>query len=119
MAYEARKSGSRFYYASLRDAATGRVRKVYLGRGERAAEAAAAVAGRRERREAERRAVRDARAALRALDGLTAELDAAAALLMEAVLLAWGWHRPNYGPWRRRRHGHGSDGAAPRVGGAG
>ena len=42
------------------------------------------------------------------LDGperLLEELDRACTFLMEANLMAAGFHRHNYGPWRRRRHG--------------
>lgn len=108
MAFERRgKSGGTYFYLTVRDAATGNVRKTYLGRGGRATAAADAIARRRDRREADRRAVRVARDASRAAGELTAELDAAATVLMEAALLAAGFQRPNYGPWRRRRHDHG------------
>jgi hypothetical protein len=119
MAFEARKSAGPFFYLGYRDPATGAVRKRYFGRGGRAREAAAALASRQREREADRRAVGAARDALRDLDALTAELDGAAAVLMEAVLLAGGWHRPNYGPWRRKRDGYGGHGAGPGGGRAG
>lgn len=110
MAFESRHSGSQYMYVGVRDPATGKVRKLYLGRGERALAAAQAIAGRRNRRDAERRTVAEAQAAVRELDAQTAELDRAADMLTEVVLLLAGWHRPNYGPWRRRRHGHGGHG---------
>lgn len=114
MAFERRgKSGGTYFYLTVRDAATGTVRKTYLGRGGRATAAAAAITRRRSQREADQRAVRVARDACRAADELTAGLDAAATLLMEAALLAAGFHRTNYGPWRRRRHDHGGHGADP------
>lgn len=114
MAFERRgKSGGTYFYLTVRDPATGTVRKTYLGRGGRARAAADAIARRRDQRETDKRAVRVAQDASRAADDLTAELDAAASLLMEAVLLAAGFHRPNYGPWRRRRHDHGGHGADP------
>jgi hypothetical protein len=119
MAFERRgKSGGTYFYLTVRDAATGEVKKQYLGRGGRARDTADAIARRRDQREADRRAVQTERAATRAADDLMAELDAAATVVMEAVLLAAGFHQPNYGPWRRRRHDHGGSNAdAP--GGAG
>lgn len=111
MAFEARKPGGTVYfYSSVRDSRTGRVRKVYVGTGPRAAAAAAAVEARRQQRAAERRAGERLRAELAAADALAADLDAAATLLMEAALLAAGFHRRNYGAWRHKR-GHGSSGA--------
>jgi len=119
MAFERRgKSAGVYFYLSVRDPATGTVKKTYLGRGGRARAAADALARRRDQREADRRAVRVARDASRGADDLTAELDAAATVLMEAVLLTAGFHRPNFGPWRRRRHDHGGHGVDP-AGGAG
>lgn len=104
------KSRGTYFYLTVRDHSTGKVRKTYLGRGKRATTAAEAIARRRDQREADRRAVRVARDASRAADEMTAELDAAATVLMEAALLAAGFHRTNYGPWRRRRHDHGGHG---------
>jgi hypothetical protein len=116
MAFERRgKSGGTFFYLSVRTAMG--VKKTYLGRGVQAQRAADAVAHRRGRREAERRAIQAERDLLRTADELTAELDAAATLLTEAVLLAAGFHRTNFGPWRRRRD-HGRNKTAP-AGGAG
>ena len=113
MAFERRgKSGGTYFYLSVRTA-TGTVRKTYLGRGGQARAAADAIARRRDQRKADRQAVRVARDASRAADDLTAELDAAATLLTEAVLLTAGFHRSNFGPWRRRRHDHGGHGADP------
>ena len=106
MAFERRKSAGLYYYAAARDPETGKVRKYYLGRGERAEAAAAEVALRRERRSAERRARREAREKYRAAERLTAELAEAAATLMQAALMALNWHRPNYGSWRKKRDGH-------------
>jgi hypothetical protein len=119
MAFETRKSAGPFFYLSYRDRATGKVKKLYVGKGDLAKDAAKALAGRKKRREDDRRAVREARDRLRGPDALTAELDGAATVLMEAVLLAGGWHRPNYGPWRRKQNGHGGHGADPAAGRAG
>lgn len=116
MAFEMRKSAGPYMYLGVRDPVTRKVRKVYLGRGDAARTVAASIAEHKARREAGRRAVREARDALAVVDALTAELDGAATLLMEAVLLVGGWHRPNYGPWRRKRDGHGRHEPGPAAG---
>lgn len=116
MAFESRGPARKYLYLGVRDPISGKVRKVYVGTGKRAAAAAKALAGRKERREAGRRAVREARDEPRAAEALAVELDAAATLLLEAVLLAGGWHRPNYGPWRRKRDGHGRQEPGPAAG---
>jgi hypothetical protein len=104
MAFEARKAGGNAYlYVSRRDRVTGKVRKVYVGRGPKADAAAAELAARRKQRADERLAVGRKRAELQAVDGVMAELEAAAVTLMEAALLAAGFHRVNYSRWRRRR----------------
>lgn len=110
MALETRKVGGNAYlYLYRRDAKTGRVRKVYVGRGPKADAAAAELAARKKCRADERQAVERAAAELRAVDVLMAGLDDAAALVLEATLLAAGYHRRNYGKWRKRRvrDGHG------------
>ena len=116
MAFEPRGSAGPYFYLGVRDRVTGKVRKLYLGTGDAARSVAAAIADRKSRQESDRQAVREAQDALRAVDALTAELDAAATLLMEAVLLAEGFHRPNYGPWRRKRDGHGRHGTGTAAG---
>lgn len=116
MAFEKRGANGPYLYVGIRDPETRTVRKLYIGRGHAAQTVAAAIAERKSRLEAGRRAVREARDALTTVDALAAELDAAATLLMEAMLLAGGWHRPNYGPWRRRRHGHGGRLTGPAAG---
>jgi len=90
-------------YLSRRDPATGRVKKIYLGRGPKAEAAAETLAARRKQRAVDRRAVEIAESQVRVADDLTTALDEAAALLLEAVLLVAGFHRVNYGPWRKRR----------------
>lgn len=116
MAFEMRKTTGPYFYHGVRDPTTRKVRKLYLGRGDAARTVAASIAGQKARREAARRAVRDAQDSLTVVDALTAELDGAATLLMEAVLLVSGWHRPNYGPWRRKRDGHRRHEPGPAVG---
>lgn len=106
MAFETRKAGGNTYvYHSRRDPATGKVRKVYLGRGPRADAAAAELEARRKQGAAARLAVERAGVELHPVGVLMAALDEGAVLLMEAALLAANWHRHNYGPWRRRRTG--------------
>ena len=113
MAFEARRpGGSRYMYVSRRDPLTGKVKKVYLGRGRRADAAAAELELRRQQRLAERDANRRAEADLRGVDGMIAELNAAVVILLEAELLAAGFHRANYSRWRKRRNGDGHGGHA-------
>ena len=103
MAWE-RRGKSLFFYWSRRTPG-GEAVKEYVGRGERAAAAAAAVTRCKTRREADRQAVREEQARLAGPDALTDELVAMAESMMEATLLAGGFHRPNFGPWRRKRRG--------------
>jgi hypothetical protein len=122
MAFETRTpGGARYLYLSRRDPLTGAVKKVYVGRGPKAEADARDLEQRREQREAERRAVEKWRAELRPAADLMAALDEAVSLLMEAALLAEGYHRPNYCPWRRRRRrdGHGGHRGAVPAGRAG
>ena len=116
MAFEKRKTAGPFMYLGVRDPVTRKVQKVCLGRGDAARAVAASIAERKTRREGDRCAVRDARHVLEAVDALTAELDGATTLLMEAALLAGGWRRQNYGPWRRKRDGHGRLEPGPAAG---
>jgi hypothetical protein len=104
MGWERRgNTGTAYYYRSRR-AADGRVVKEYVGRGERAIKAAEEVACRESERESDRQAVQDLSARLASLDRLTEELDRAVRLLLEAYLLASGYHRGrNYDSWRKKR----------------
>jgi hypothetical protein len=101
MAWEKRRS-ARYYYHSRRTP-DGAVVKDYLGRGPRADQAAHADAALRAQRDADRRAVLAEQAALAPLDATMTEVGVAAEVLAAAHLLANGFHRNNYGPWRRRR----------------
>jgi hypothetical protein len=118
MAWERRGKGGSAYFYLCRRGPGGAVVKGYFGHGPLAEAAAGALARRRAFQEAGRRALRDARDGLLEADRLTAELDAAARVLTEAVLLSEGFHRRNYGKWRRR-HGHGRRRPAAPAGGAG
>ena len=102
MAWETR-SGSRYYYRSKKTA-DGRVTKEYLGRGPRAQRVAQTAAEARRRAEEEREALAGEKARLAEGDGVTDEVFDAVQLLTEAVLLSHGYHRRNYGPWRKK-HG--------------
>lgn len=116
MALETRKPGGpKYVYQSRRDPETGKVRKVYFGRGPKAAAAAAELEARRRQRMAERQAIERAGGELRSAEGLMAALNEGIALVMEASLMATNWHRRNYGPWRQRRTGndHGRHRTAP------
>jgi hypothetical protein len=102
MAWEKRRSAGRYYYRSRRNP-DGAVVKVYLGRGPRADQAAHADTALRAQRDADRRAVLAEQAALASLEATMTEVRAAAEVLAAAHLVANGFHRTNYGPWRRRR----------------
>ena len=119
MAWERRGKSNKLVYYRVTRTAEGKILKQYLGDGERAAAAAAAVARSEARREADRQAVHDEQARLAGPDGLTDELVAMAESMMEATLLAGGFHRPNFGPWRRKRSGKEGNRAAARAEGAG
>src|SRR5947209_5687281 len=103
MAWE-RRGESLFFYRSRRTP-EGKVVKEFLGRGERAAAAAAAVARSQAQRDADRQAVQEEQARLAGPDGLTVELIQVAQLILEASLLSSGYHRLNFGKWRKRRRG--------------
>jgi hypothetical protein len=93
-----------FYYQSRRTH-DGKVVKEFVGSGDRAASAAADVENATARRQADAQAVQEEQARLASPDGLIAELNAVTELLMVATLLASGYHRQNYGRWRKKRHG--------------
>jgi hypothetical protein len=101
MSWERRGTRS-YYYTTVRDAC-GKVVKTYLGRGERAEAAAEEVARRRAREAQERAAVHGLKRLLRGDDQLGERLDLAAEAMAIVALTSNGFHRPNYGPWRRRR----------------
>jgi hypothetical protein len=105
MGWEPRGNAGTTYFYSSRRGGDGTARKEYVGRGRRAHEAAAAVARRRVAREEDRQAVLDLQAVLAPIDRLNMELDEGVRLLLEAYLLASGFHRINYGCWRKWRKG--------------
>jgi hypothetical protein len=102
MAWERRGANTRYYYRSRRTA-DGRVVKDYLGRGPRARSAAQADAAAAAGRAADRAALVAEQARLAGADLLADALGEAAGLLFTAAMLAGGFRRCNYGPWRKRR----------------
>jgi hypothetical protein len=103
MGWERRGHGGALYYYRVSRTPDGRVVKEYCGRNNRARAAAAAVARSQSLRAADQRAVQEEKGRLAGPDGLVAELVSVAQLLLEATLLAEGFHRFNYGKWRKRR----------------
>jgi hypothetical protein len=97
------KSGNRYYYRSVRR--EGRPVKLYVGAGIAAKLAEDIDAGRRRQREAEECALLEEIQRTSEPRSLMIRLEEITRLLMEGTLLAAGFHRPNFGPWRRRR-GH-------------
>ena len=77
----------------------------YCGCGERAANAAAAIAGSRAQRHADHQeAVQQEQVTLGTLSQLSLEFIEVTQVLLEATLLAHGFHRRNYGgKWRKKR----------------
>jgi hypothetical protein len=90
-----------YYYRTRRIGAS--VRRVYVGAGPAAHEAAAQDALRKAKREADRREAQRTVAMLEPLDALGAEFDEGLRLLTMATLLAGGLHQ-HKGQWRRRRN---------------
>jgi hypothetical protein len=103
MGWERRGKAGRMVYYRVTRSAEGKVVKQYFGRGERAAAAAAVVARSKAQRNADRQAVQEEQALLAGPEGVMVELIQVAHLLMEGTLLASGFHRLNYGKWRKRR----------------
>ena len=100
MAWE-RRGNRRYYYRSIRRGR--RVVKQYFGRGPLAEQAAREDAERRAARERERQAMLAEMRGMQEVARLTDQVETDARLLLDATMLASGLHRPNYGPWRRKR----------------
>ena len=98
MSWERRK-GRDYYYRGIREGK--RVRKVYLGGGSEAVEAARVDAERRAHEQAER----TERADVEQLDAQVDQMCRAVQRLMAAVLYSAGFHQHARGAWRKRR-GH-------------
>src|SRR5262245_40963303 len=94
MPWEAGPRGRPYYTRTRREA--GRVVREYFGVGERARRAAEEDEARRRQAEADREAARALAEDIQTLNEL-------AELFAHAALLVAGYHRPNRGPWRKRR----------------
>ena len=94
MPWETRLRGYAYYTRTRREG--GRSIREYIGTGQEARRAADEDAARRRQVEADRDAARDLAEDVQTLSEL-------AELLARAALLAAGYHRPNRGPWRKRR----------------
>lgn len=101
MGWERRGTAGPYYYRSERRG--NRILKQYCGKGQAAQQAAREDEQRRATRERDRREVLAEAAQAGQIELVTKELDEATKVLAEASLLAAGFHRPNYGPWRKRR----------------
>ncbi len=102
MAWETRRGTKlRYYYRAER--VDGRVRKICCGSGRLGAQAARQDAETRAARAADEAAALAAEAELEPLERLSVELDEQMDLLLEAHLLAGGFHQ-HKGQWRKR-HG--------------
>ncbi len=89
-----------FYYRSAR--VGNQVRKVYLGSGEIARQAAKKDAAKRAKRAADSTELAEFEAKLAGVDQLAAEVGTGVGLLVEGTLLAMGF-RDHRGQWRLRR----------------
>ena len=89
------------YYRSVRVGA--KVKRVYVGCGEKARLAAAADERRRRRQQMERSTLQADRQQWEAACTHLNELIAVTNLLVKAVLLAEGFHQHQQGAWRQRR----------------
>jgi hypothetical protein len=100
MGWEHRYGGC-YYYRNERQG--DRVVKKYYGPGPVGSLAARLDAEARNDREQPLRAIGELVAQLGPPDAALNSLSNACDLLLEATLLIHGFHRPNYGAWRRRR----------------
>jgi len=101
--WEWRENAGPYYYRVER---CGRkVVKHYFGRGKRAEQAAREDAERRAARAEAKQAIREEMCRTQPAIRMTSDVGSDASLLLEAVLIASGLNRHNYGPWRVRRGG--------------
>ncbi len=115
MAWE--KHGRRtYYYRSIKVKVEGRVKKVYCGTGVVGLAACEADLRRREQRQAQMVAWLKERANFDAIEAHSRQLRQWCDLLVEAVLLAVGFHRPNRVRWRRWYAAHRAAQASARAG---
>ena len=99
MAWESR-NGRRYYYRTKR--VDGRVTKIYFGSGEAAQKAAEMDVAVKAIRTQEATELSTWRSGLIEVDQITTEIEAGIKLLLEAELMAMGYHK-HKGEWRRRR----------------
>jgi hypothetical protein len=88
----------KYYYRTRR--VHGRVVKDYVGSGPEADEAAKRDEAERQKRDA---AVRAIKKKIAELDAIIAPLHEFADLVTEALFFVAGYHKPNRGPWRKKR----------------
>ena len=100
MAWESR-GGKRYYYRGRR--INGRVTKIYLGSGAIAQQAAEKDAAEKTKRAKEAAELSALQASLIEPDQITTESKAGIKLLLEAELMAMGYHQHKRGEWRLRR----------------
>lgn len=102
MAWERRGQSGSYFYRSIRTPEG--VRKVYLGKGEKANLEAERIAASKAVLEAERMALQSEQMKTSQAAQLTRDLDEFCTLLLEASLLASGyWRGRDYRQWRKRR----------------
>jgi hypothetical protein len=101
MAWDVRAGGKKYYYRSRRDAE--RVSRQYFGAGLLAEMAAEIDAEKRAKRREFAARFRAEKARLEPFDQSIVQLDKITDLVLAAMMVAAGFHRTNYGPWRRRR----------------
>jgi hypothetical protein len=99
--WEKRERGGLYYTRSRKEG--GRVIREYIGGGPLGELAAKTDALNRLRREEEAKAWRAERESLEALDHPVEELYEAADVLVQATLLAAGYHQHNRSEWRKKR----------------
>jgi hypothetical protein len=99
MAWETRRR-SRYFYRSKRVGT--HVRKVYLGGGQIAQQAAEKDAAAKAKQAAQKVELAELQVKLSSVDQLAAEVETGVGLLLEGSLLAMGFHE-HKGQWWRRR----------------
>jgi hypothetical protein len=112
LSWDRKQGDRRFYYTSVREG--GRVRKKYVGRGQKAEDLAREVEERRVARQAERDARLAEQMRVAAAERRLRDLRNMVNLLVRVVLEGAGYHQHHRGEWRRRRNVN--DGNADRGG---
>lgn len=100
MSWDTKGKSGPYYYRSVREG--GRVRKIYVGRGPRADEAAREVEQRRQAHQAGLEARHREQARTAVAEARLNELQTQLNLLIQAVLLVAGFYK-HHGQWRRRQ----------------